>query len=459
MAKRLQQLFDIRRDEIIPLLVFTVLLAVNQIALEGSYILSTSGFLKQLQLEQFPLLWLADMVVILLVSGAYSLIVDRVARLKLVSGLLFILTAVFILFRFLFLNGAPDWLTYPGLYLAAEQQYVVFPLAFWALANDRFTVAQSKRLFPLIATGGLIGQVLGGALGAASATVFAQIGLEAWEILSINAVLLTFALALLLLTARRVTTESRQDSSHVALRDTVETGLDFVRNVPSFRYLALSMLATGFVLVIIEYYFLFTADQAFASTADFQTFYGIYRVALTLATLVFQGFITGRMLTRAGLKNSFLLGPGTMVTAVSAILLIPGIVGGAAARFLGRLFLTAADKPAAQTFWGLIPEERRGRVSTFMSSYLYVLGNMIGSTLLLIVIPLAAFAELRSGDTTVIYVLITLIVALFGFFAIWRMREEYDQSLLNWRLARRRRRGNKKINKKLDNLMGALDDW
>lgn len=457
--KRLQQLFDIRRDELIPLIVFTILLAVNQIALEGSYILSTSGFLKQLQVEQFPLLWLADMVVILLVSGVYSLVVDRVARLKLVSGLLVGLTAVFILFRFLFVNGAPAWLTYPGLYLAAEQQYVVFPLAFWALANDRFTVAQSKRLFPLIATGGLIGQVIGGTLGAASASIFTQLGIDSWEILSINAGLMLIALLLLLLTARRVTEASRQDVSHVALRDTVETGLDFVRNVPSFRYLALSMLATGFVLVIIEYYFLFTADQTFAATSEFQTFYGIYRVALTLATLIFQGFITGRLLTRTGLKNTFLLGPGTMVAAVSAMLLVPGIVGGAIARFVGRLVLTATDRPACQTLWGLIPEERRGRVSTFMSSYLYVLGNMVGSTLLLIVIPLAAFADLRLGDTAMLYLLATLIVALFGFFFIWRMHEEYDQSLLNWRLARRRRRGNKKINKKLDNLMGALDDW
>lgn len=448
------RLFNVQPGERASLVVFLVVMAANTISLEGAYVVATCGFLKRLRVEQFPVVWLVDMAILLVVSGLYTLIVDRVSRLKLVRSLVLCLMAIYLIFRLSFAYGAPDWLTYPGLYLLAEQQYTIFPLAFWALANDRFRVAQSKRLFPLIAGGGMVGQIIGSGLAGGSATFFARRGIHPSELLTVNALLFLLAYAMLVLAARHVTVQARQEAGHFKVGEMLTTGFDFVRKVPSFRYLATAMLCVGFVLVIIEYHFLFTSDQAFTDAAAFQAFYGTYRLVLTLGTLAVQGLLTGWLLKQAGLKNTLLILPTTLLAALGWMLAVPGIIGGATGRFLGRLVLVGVDGPARQTLQGLIPEERRGRVSTFMNSYLYVVGNIFGSTVLGATILATAFGWLEGSIATVVCLMLAIVVAVVAVRSAWRMRAVYDESLLNWRLARRRRRGSALISK-LDDLAGG----
>ncbi|HLF90375.1 MAG TPA: Npt1/Npt2 family nucleotide transporter [Anaerolineales bacterium] len=454
-SPRSKKAFDIQPDERASLLVFIVIIAANAISLEGTYVIATSGFLKNLRVEQFPLLGLVDMAILLVVSGFYALLIDRVPRLKFVQGMLISLAFLHLTFRLLFAYDVPTWLTYPGLYLIAEQQYILFPLAFWVLANDRFSVAQAKRLFPLIATGGLVGQIIGSGLAGGSARFFESRDIHPSELLILNALLFLMAFVLLALTAKNVTLATRQGTSTFKIRDVLETGSDFVRNVPSFRLLAVSMVAVGFILAVIEYHFLFTSDQAFKDIADFQTFYGIYRMTLPLSTLVLQGLLAGRVLQQAGLKNTFPIMPATLFAAVGTMLVIPNVVGGAIGRFLARLARNSIDRPAHQTLQGLIPEERRGRVSTFMSSYLYVAGDFLGSGMLALIIFAASRGWLVSNYSFYVYLGITLFVTALAFYMTWKMRAVYDSSLLDWRLARRRRGGGASVSSKLDDLIGS----
>lgn len=448
------KLFDVQPDEKISLVVFLIVIAANAISLEGSYVIATSGFLKTLKIEQFPLLGLLDMAVLLVVSGFYALLIDRIPRLKFIQGMLIGLAVFHLIFRLLFAYEAPTWLTYPGLYLIAEQQYILFPLAFWVFANDRFSVAQSKRLFPLIATGGLVGQMIGSGVAGGSAKLFESRGIHPSELLIFNAILFLLAFAVLSMNTGSVATTTRQSGGDFNIRDMLTTGFDFVRNVPSFRFLAFSMLAIGFALAIIEYHFLYTSDQAFKNVADFQTFYGIYRMTLPLSTLLLQGFLAGKILKQAGLKNTFPIMPVVLMVAIGTMMSIPNVVGGAIGRFLARLTRNSIDRPAHQTLQGLIPEERRGRVSTFMSSYLYVIGDFLGSGLLVFTIFAVSRGWLPASASFYIYLGVALVIVGLGFYAIWRMRAVYDQSLLDWRLARRKRGGGQSVISKLDDLIG-----
>jgi ATP/ADP translocase len=52
-------------------------------------------------------------------------------------------------------------LIYPILYILKTQFVVLMAFVFWNLANDLFSARQSKRLFPLITTGGILGGILG----------------------------------------------------------------------------------------------------------------------------------------------------------------------------------------------------------------------------------------------------------------------------------------------------------
>jgi AAA family ATP:ADP antiporter len=168
-----------------------------------------------------------------------------------------------------------------------------------------------------------------------------------------------------------------------------------------------------------------------------------------------QGLLAGWLLNRAGLKNTFLILPATLGAALGWMLVMPGIIGGATGRFLGRSVLIGVDRPARQTLQGLIPEERRGRVSTFMNIYLYVVGSIFGSTMLGVIILATAFGWLESSTASAAYLVLAIVATVVAIRSAWRMRTVYDESLLNWRLARRRRRGSTLIIKKLDDLPGG----
>ncbi|MCB0212767.1 MAG: hypothetical protein KDJ52_25720 [Anaerolineae bacterium] len=442
---------NIQRGEWLLFFTFALIAIADAITIEISYVLSVSGFVSQVGIEQIPVMWLVDMVIILGMSGLYSLIVDRVPRLNLVLGLLLIMIGANVAFRFALVSGAPDWLTYAGLFLWTEQQYVIFPLAFWALANDTYSVAQSKRLFPLIIALGLIGRVVGSGYAGASAKIFAGYGLPASELLLTNVFVLLLTFIVLLWASRHFKVHrARQDKGKFNMREMLSTGWDFMTNVKAFKFLTIAMVCVGCLLAVIEFHFLRTSDAAFTEPGSFQAFYGYYRMGLTITTLIIQSMLTHKLLNWIGLKSMFTILPLTLLTGLCWMLLMPGIIGGAVGRFLARLVFDSVDRPSRQTLQGLIPEERRGRVSTFMGSYLYVMGNICGSTVLLLIILAVNQNWLETAMSSIIYLLFGLVVAGISVYATWMMRKVYDESMLDWRLARRRRHGATELMKKLD---------
>jgi len=84
-----------------------------------------------------------------------------------------------------------------------------------------------------------------------------------------------------------------------------------------------------------------------------------------------------------------------------------------------------------------VPEERRGRVSAFMDSYLVAGGTIAGC--------LIAGAVVLAGERFMpdlyfyIYLAVVVLASLFALWSVLRMKAVYDSSLLNWRLKRRQR--------------------
>ncbi|MDD2922506.1 MAG: hypothetical protein PHQ36_09480, partial [Anaerolineales bacterium] len=160
-----------KRGEGVIVFALWLLLAINMMVMELSDVVATAGFVSALGVEQLPWLWLVTTLLTLIAAGGYSVLVDRFPRLKLVSWLLFFLAVFYVGLRFLFQIGAPSWLSYPGLSIISDQQYYIMPLAFWALANDTFAMADGKRIFPLIASGAVIGGIAGNSLAGVSARI------------------------------------------------------------------------------------------------------------------------------------------------------------------------------------------------------------------------------------------------------------------------------------------------
>ncbi len=226
-----------------------------------------------------------------------------------------------------------------------------------------------------------------------------------------------------------------------SVREILQEGSGFIKDVPLFRYLAISMLLVGLALTVVEYHFLFTVDRSVANDPSrFQTFYGLYKILLVMATWGFQWLITGRLLEKTGTKNLFVVMPASLIGAVGGALALPGLVGAAGGRFLARLIQYAWDEPARKLVENLVPDERRGRVSTFLDTYYYAVATIFGCLVMGALVLLSLLGVLAEQTVIVIYLAMAGLASAGAVWSALRLRAVYDQSLLNWRLSRSRRK-------------------
>jgi AAA family ATP:ADP antiporter len=434
MKSFLSQGLRIHPGEMGLLLTLSFLLFSNSVATQVSGVVAVSGFLSEGGVNQMPIVWIVDMLVIILTTSLQSLIVDRFERRKLMRWMMLGFALVFIAMRVMFWLQAPGWLNYGLMFILSEQQLLFLPLTFWILAQDAVSVAQAKRLFPLIASLSLVGELVGLGVAAAAPGMLQSVGNSgAEELLIFNALMYLLACGVAVFGLGKI--QVRQTAQLEGnIRQVLAEGLDFVRSVQTFRYLSVAILSTQLCLILLEFHFLVVTDQAFA--ANYQTFYGLYRLGLTVASFVVQAFVTSRLIERLALKNSFLLMPVALLGG-SLWMLLPGAVNAIGGVLVPKITQYTVDESTLKSFQALVPEERRGRVSMFIESYLLAFGILAGAALILVVL----FAGAALGEEASSYILRALAVgaALVAASAILKMRSVYDLSLFDWRLKRRQR--------------------
>lgn len=436
-AALVNRIFRLRPEETSVVLVLGFLLFGNAVAQQISEITAISNFLSAGGVNQILIVWGVDALLVLLVTGLQSLFIDRFDRLVLIRALLFGLGLAFVGWRLLFAFHAPNWLNYALLYLLAQQQWLFFPLVFWILANDVLDVSQTTRLFPLIASLGFAGRLVGIGVAAAAPSLMRVVSdLKSEELLLVNAFIyliayMVFSFGLNKLKVRQ--TVRRQEK----VRETLTEGWAFVKEVPAFRYLAVVIIAMLICDTVIEFRFLAVSDAAFGTPESYQTFYSLYRLGLTLAAFLFQTFLTSRILSSLQLKRAFFIKPISVLIGAIVMMASPFLAAAVAGVLFLRLPQYTVDESAQKAFQALVPEERRGRVSIFMESYLYVVGVLIGCILTGLIVWVGGL--IGSQFHYYLYLAIAVLASVGAIWAVFRLRATYDTSLLNWRLKRRQR--------------------
>ncbi len=438
MTQRFGPLFRLRPGETGLVLTLGFLLFANSVAQPLAEITAISNFLLEVGVNNILLVWIFDALLAFVLTGGQSLIIDRFDRKRLLQGFCILLSVVFGLLWLLVVLGAPSWLNYGLLYLVAQQQWLVYPMVFWVLANDVLEMSQAKRLFPLMASLGFVGRLVGILLALVWPSVMARLGLPAQTVLLLSILIYGAAFLVAFFGLRRA--RVRQITYRVeTVQETLAEGWAFVREVPLFRFLAIVTLAMILCETFLEFHFLSVTERTFTTAASYQTFYSLYRLGLTVASIAVQAFLTSRIIGRVGMKNAFLILP-VMALAGAAWMLASAtsIVSAVGGVVLQKLPQFTVDESARKSFQSLVPEERRGRVSVFIDSYLYSAGSIAGS----LITGAVVFVGLRLGLPQYYYIYLAAAVAaaIIGLWAALRLRTVYDSSLLNWRLKRRERR-------------------
>jgi ATP:ADP antiporter, AAA family len=427
--------FRVRPNEMRLVLIMGCIIFFHSLALQTANIVSISGFLSEVSVNDILPIWILEMVLIIGSTALQSLIIDRFPRVRLLRWMSLTFVGLYVLLAVMFAAGLPGWLNYSLLMLFVDQQLYFFPAIFWVLASDMLDMSQAKRLLPIIATFGIIGEIAGLGISAISPSIVNALRLDSSVLiyLIIAAYLCPFALSFAL-SKERIRQTLQQPAS---IRESLSEGWNFVKDVPSFRYLMLSMLVIAVVMTIIEYHFLASTEQVYSQMDNFQTFYSVIFLAQTLVAIGLQAFVTSRLINQFGLKNTFIIMPICAMFCIGWALGFPGITSGAGAYLVAKLSLNSIDDIARKTLQSLVPEERRGRVSIFMDSYLFATGVIISAILIGVILLIQPM--LTDIPPNVIYLTIGGILSALGLWWILKMRTVYDTSLFNWRLKRRQR--------------------
>lgn len=432
MRERFNQWVPLRSGESGLVLTLGFILFANYAAMGITKVVSVSGFLGQVKDHYILLVWAVDMVLLILATGLQSLVVDRFDRVKLMAGVLLIFAALYALLPLTFISKIfPLSISYTLIYLLNDQQWRFFPVIFWILVNDIYDPGTGRRVMPIIAVFAFVGTIVG--LGVAALDARLEFGPVNLLILNASIFFIAFILSRIGLRKVRIAISG---STQVSMKESLSEGWQFIRTVPAFAYLALGMLAAGIVMTVLLFDTL--SDAKLELGKGFQAFYAQYNLIIAVASIFVQG-ISARVIERLTLKKSFLIHPFVMIGTTILNFFIPGYVSSAVSQGLSRVTYDTVDLSARKSFQAMVPNEKRGRVSMFIDSYLPSAGTIIGSLIAFAIISIGLRLGIGRDQYTLIYIGLGVVIAFVALFAAFKVRATYEQSMLNWQLKRRTR--------------------
>ena len=307
-----------------------VLLAVNVFTLLGSYyVLKTIReplILVQGGAEIKSYSAAGQALLLLLVLPIYSALASRVNRMRLIAGVTSFFIANLAVFYFLGQSGARVGVAF---YIWVGIFNVFITAQFWAFANDVYSEAEGKRLFPIVAVGSNLGAWVG---AVAAETLFRRLAPESapYNMMLVAAAGLGFSILVTGIVNRREGARAR--SSRAAEKPLGKEG--GFKLVFSQRYLfliALLILVLNLVNTIGEFILGKLVTQQFSQqTSDpdqmgalIGQFYGDYFGWVNLLGFLFQLLLVSRIFKYIGVRGALFILPCIALGSYSAIAIVP----------------------------------------------------------------------------------------------------------------------------------------
>lgn len=311
----LSLIVDVRRNEIVPMLVSAVWIFL---AITAYYIIKPirGQVLQELiGVDNKPKALLATTVFIGFFAYAYGQIVQRIHRTKLIVGTYIAFLACIGAFAAL-LTGAGAFTGYV-FFVWVSTFSVMIVSQFWALAADVWTKDEGKRLFGFIGLGTVSGGIAGTTL-----TKFAK-ELPTWKMLVIAAgilgVCLLLSLVILGFGARKG--KAAETAGAPSEKEPEVNAIAMVLGSPYLRLIAAMTLLLNLVNSNNEW----ILDKLFSTQGDgdSRTFYADFYFWQNLLAALVQFLLTGRIQRRFGARVALLFLPLVGVLGGSAFLLVP----------------------------------------------------------------------------------------------------------------------------------------
>lgn len=379
----LQQAFNLRREEIAPVVIaglffFCILTALMLLRPARDALGMARG------IEAIRWLFIGTAVVTLAVNPVFGWMVSRFRRLHFISAtyVFFALSLCGFWALLMFAPGAVGERSGQVFYVWFSVFNLFVTMVFWALLADRFSSDQGKRFFALIAVGGTLGAIFGPWL---AKTLAEPLGTPNLLLVASGFLALAIVCAWLLVWIRPDRDGSATDAPTVQAEEAACIGGSAwagLRAVFSSPYL-LGIAGYVVLMTIMATFIYFTRlHMVAAAEADLDArtaLLGNIDMWTQIAVLALQVLLTGHIIRRFGLAVALAALP--IATAVGFIgLAIYGsftvlILLEAANRALQR----GLTRPAREALFTVVGREDKYKAKAFIDTFVYRVGDVIGA--------------------------------------------------------------------------------
>jgi ATP/ADP translocase len=345
-----------------------------------------TAFLKRYGVEYMPIVNMINAVATFFIMGVMSGFMTRLPGARLLARLFVFCGLSVALIRAIIPLGID--LVYPILFMLKSQYEVLLALLFWNLANDMFNTRQSKRLFPLITAGGVIGQILG-----SFATPFIARWLSLDNLLMVYLVTALAGAWVVQAMGRRYPTllfqqhRSPAGKSRSPITEEFKTVIPLLRSSIMVKILVVLTFMPNVVIPIMNYQFNFAVNARFATESGLIDFFGYFRGVLNIISLVILLFV-GKLYDRFGLPVALMFHPFNYLLVFIAFLLRFDVVAAMYARMSSNILRTTINIPAMAVVTGLFPESYRSMIRPFLRGTVVRVALFLGAGLILLSEPL-----------------------------------------------------------------------
>jgi ATP/ADP translocase len=341
-----------------------------------------TAFLKRYGVEYMPIVNMINAVVTFFVMGVMTGFMTRMPGARLLSRLFIFCGLSVACIRATIPFGID--LIYPALFMLKSQYEVLLALLFWNLANDLFNTRQSKRLFPLITAGGVIGQILGS---------FATPLVARW--LHLDNLLLVYMVTALAgawavhAMGNRYPTllfqqkKEGQKKTRASMIEEFKTVLPMIRSSVLVKILVVLTFMPNVVIPIMNYQFNFAVNEQFATESGLIEFFSYFRGVLNIISLVILLFV-GKLYDRFGLPVALMFHPFNYMLVFITFLFRFDALAAMYARMSANIIRTTINIPATAVVTGLFPESYRAMIRPFLRGTVVRIGLFLGSGLILL---------------------------------------------------------------------------
>ena len=376
--KILNRFLDVREGELGRLLLMSSYLLMIITCYAITKPVRDSLFLKKIGAEQLPYVYILIALVVGVISSGYSRLASRVSLQTLIRTTSLLIISNLFLF-WLALHSATAWMIYV-LYIWVSVYGVITASQFWLLANYVFNPREAKRLFAFIGAGGVLGSIFGGAFTRFGATRFGTENLLLW---CMGFMFLTIVIL------ERVSKEIVINPSRTGRGEPSPGGSEtrrLLKLIWSSRHLTILTAILGITVIIesfVDYQLKFLSNTSFGSQDQLTSFFGTLFASLGAFSLLFQIFLTPRILKRFGVGASILFLPvglfaGSLVLAFAPSLLAVGFL-----KVSDGSFRYSIHRSGIELLYLPVPMSIKNQVKGFIDMFIDRLGRGLGGVLLI----------------------------------------------------------------------------